>query len=85
MKARDIFGVVIRTLGLCLLLFSLWFLVFGLFSFLRIVPTYSGDERWYADLIFPGIPGFLAAILLLRFSRYLVRFCYPKDRDDTET
>ena len=85
MKSRDIFGVIVRTIGLCLLLFSLWYLIFALAVCLQIVPIYYGDEHYFANFVFPGIPSFIIALLLLRYARHVVGFCYPKDKDDTDT
>jgi hypothetical protein len=83
MKARDIFGIILRTIGVCLLLFSLWYLAFGVAYLLRTLQETSNEST--ASVYFTtGVPGFTVAVLLLCFSRQIVRFSYPGNKDDSE-
>ncbi len=72
MKARDIFGIVVRTFGLFAVLFSVGNLVCCL---LAASPLY----------LICGVPALIVGIALLRFGRQIVRFGYPKNKDDADT
>ena len=79
MKARDIFGIIVRTVGLCVALYAVWNLAFGIV----MVLGFRGN-----GLIFPyftcGVPLLIVGIFLLRFGRQIVRFSYPEDKDDAD-
>ncbi|HWC59085.1 MAG TPA: hypothetical protein VHC44_05265 [Verrucomicrobiae bacterium] len=83
MKARDIFGVILRTIGVCLLLFSLWYLAFAVAYLLKALQD-SNNEAAVGAYFTTGVPGFIIAVLLLCFSRQIVRFSYPGNKDDSE-
>ncbi len=83
MKARDLFGVVVRGFGLFVLLISLWCLIYALLGLLNTMPDVrlDGDSLFY--LISSG-PGLLVGFILLRFGRAIVRFCYSEGKEDSE-
>ena len=83
MKARDIFGIILRTIGVCLLLFSLWYLAFAVAYLVRALGN-SNDDGSMGAYFTTGVPGFIVSVLMLSFSRYLVRFSYPGNKDDSE-
>ena len=88
MKARDVFGIIVRSLGVCLLLFSFWHLVFAFAFTFEVLPKsvyndYYGGRDPFIYYV-PGVPSFLVAVVMLRFGRQIVRFSYPKDKDDTD-
>ena len=81
MKAKDSFGVVVRSLGLLLLLYSLWYCSFAT-AYLSGAPEPApGDTASYLAF---GLPGFVVSVVLLRFARHIVRFSYPDDKDDSD-
>jgi hypothetical protein len=88
MKARDVFGLMVRLIGLGVLLYSLWYLVFAIASSLKLLcsTTHDGDTgvsyalEYYAF----GVLVFIIGMLILRFSREMVRFSYPKNKDDAD-
>ena len=83
MKPGDIFGIIVRTIGICLLLCALWYLLFGIIEGLSIVAEERpGDARAY---LASGIGGLVMAVVLMRGASWFVRFSYPGDekkRDD---
>lgn len=81
MKARDIFGVIIRLFGIALLLFSLWYLVFAIAEACGLPETTAGEMKAYFT---SGVPMFLIGIIFLRCARQIVRFSYPGDKDDSD-
>jgi hypothetical protein len=83
MKARDVFGVGVRIVGLVVLLWSLWYLAFGIAFVIRALED-TGHEADMGAYFTTGIPGFFVGMILLRFARQLVRFSYPSDREDSD-
>jgi hypothetical protein len=85
MKVRDIFGIVVRVSGLCVLIFSLWNLSLGI-GFLCQLPLYRDYFQAGGSFVsvVEGTVGFIVAVALLRFARQIVRFSYPKNKDDTD-
>jgi hypothetical protein len=82
MKARDIFGLILRILGAALVLYGSWYLSFAVSQALRLVREETqGDHRIYFinGMVMLGI-----GMLLVRFSGEIVRFSYPRDRDDSD-
>ena len=77
MKARDLFGVIVRTIGLCAFLYAVWNLVFG------VIRALFGGGRADSFLIF-GVPASIVGILLMFFARPIVRLCYPDNKDDSD-
>jgi hypothetical protein len=83
MKARDIFGIIVRSFGMCVLLYALWYLAFA-FAFLFRALHDTSHDSYMGPYFTSGIPGLVFAIVLLRFSRQIVRFSYPQNKDDSE-
>ncbi len=83
MKAPDIFGIVIRVLGILLVLWSLWYLTFGVAFVIHALHD-TGHESDSGAYFTTGIPGFIVGIALLRFGRMIVRFGYPSEKQDSE-
>jgi hypothetical protein len=85
MKARDIFGIIVRVSGLCVLLFALWNLSLGI-GFLYQLPAYRDYFQAGGSFVsvVEGTAAFIVAVALLRFARQIVRFTYPQNKDDTD-
>jgi len=81
MKARDIFGIVIRTIGVAILLFGFWYLAFAVAQVGGMPQETPGEMAAYFT---SGIPAVLIGVLFLRCARQIVRFSYPGDRDDSD-
>jgi hypothetical protein len=82
-KARDIFGLIVRTSGLFVFLYSLWSVLSGVAYLLGAVQNTAYEKYMNAYFTF-GIPGLIAGLVLLLFGRQIVRISYPKGKDDSE-
>lgn len=82
MKARDIFGIIVRTAGLCAILYSIWNLAFGVVTVLGLLaePQVGAVTAYFTF----GIPALIAGILLMLLGRQIVRLCYPDNKDDSD-
>ena len=80
LTGRDLFGVIVRALGLAGVMLSVWY--FG--AFLHIAmggpELNDGDLSAYA---FSSLMLFTPGIFALRFARSVVRFAYPENLDDS--
>jgi len=84
MKARDIFGLVIRSVALYLFIWGAWNTLAG-FKFLpatiiatlsnQTLPTYNSVDYWVY-----GMPAFFGGLFVLRFAETLVRSSYREPR-----
>ena len=81
MKARDLFGVLIRVLGMILVLYAIWNLAFAVAFNITLLTSHDSDMSAYYTF---GIPALVMGFGLLRFGRQIVRFSYPTNKDDTE-
>lgn len=76
MKPDDIFGIVVRTIGVLLLIWGLWHLTFALAESMGIVAGETPDE---AKLLFvTATAAIVVALLLMRAAHWVVRFSYPE-------
>jgi hypothetical protein len=74
MKPCDVFGVVIRVLGICLFLYAAWYLLYGIEDALGVARQNApGEMRFYFAF---GIPVALVGVLLVRGASSIVRFSY---------
>ena len=74
MKPAEVFGVVVRTVGLLVVVPSLGVLCFALLNLVLGGPASSGG------LIIMGIPPLLFGRWLLRGAPALVTYAYPEER-----
>ncbi len=73
MKPSDVFGIVVRVLGLTLTVYSLWSLVTNIAISLS-VPGVDGITVWF---VVTAIVGVAVGIYFLRGAPRLLRFSYP--------
>ncbi len=71
MKTTQLFGVIVRTVGLVVLVVSVGFLIPGVLSLILGGP--------FGGLVFYGLPAFVLGLWLLRGARSLVAFAYPEE------
>ena len=83
MKARDIFGLLVRFLGIGVLLWALWYLAFALAFAVRALHD-TGHESDMCVYFTTAIPGLIIGLVLLRFGRQIVRFSYPSNKEDSD-
>jgi hypothetical protein len=75
LRAAEIFGIVIRVLGVGIFLYAGWYLIYGLEDAIGVSRQESvGEMRSYFAF---GIPVAVAGIVLLRVASLVVRFSYP--------
>ena len=85
MKARDVFGIIVRVVGLFLLLNSLWHIVLGIGIIFQL-PIYRDYLPFggpWVDFTL-AVPTFVIGVVFLRFASQIVRFSYPKGKDDPD-
>ena len=73
MKPSDIFGIVVRTVGLVIALMGLWTIGWA------IVNLVGGGPGGAVGLLVPGILELLAGLWLLRGAKPLVHFAFPQE------
>ncbi len=70
------FGIVVRSFGLMILFYSIWFLLTGLATILGMPGT---KAVYIAGYFFSGLIFLFISLYLLKGARHLVRFCYPDE------
>jgi hypothetical protein len=78
MKPPEIFGLIIRVFGLVLLPYGLWCLVAAL---LRLVGVKGPHD--FMPYFFIGAVIVIFSAYLLRGAPHLLRFSYPKAKNDS--
>ena len=73
MNAKDVFGVVVRTAGLFLLVYGLWYLLYGVAQATGISPITHSTVNYFLS----GWGSLLVGLYFLRGAPGLLRFCYP--------
>ncbi|MBN1506258.1 MAG: hypothetical protein JW955_05405 [Sedimentisphaerales bacterium] len=73
MTPSDIFGIVVRTIGLIMTLVGLWTIGFALLILV------GGGPGGAAGLLIAGIPESLVGLWLLRGAKPLVQFAFPEE------
>jgi len=81
MKPRDVFGIVVRTAGIVLIIYGLWYLLFGLLQLIGCEQEQKPGEM-LGNFLFGGIL-FLVAAYFLRGAPLLLCFSYPKAETDS--
>lgn len=77
MKASEMFGLIVRILGICVLVWSTWCLVSGL-----VLAAGIGAEETPGDHVYfviTGCLGIIFALVLIGGAGRIVRFSYPTD------
>lgn len=74
MKTKDIFGLIVRTLGLAAFAYAFWYLYSAIFMWLHSENMGSFTSR---DYIAAGLMCALAGCFLLRKADWVANFAYP--------
>jgi len=82
MKPRKLFGVVLRTAGVMLLAYALWFLSYGVAQFLGL-PEEAPMER--VHYLISGLLSLAIGWYFLRGAPLIVRLAYGRDRNASDT
>lgn len=73
MKPSDLFGVVVRAMGLILVLTALWKLLGA------VVNLVGGGPGNVLAMVVSGVPALLVGLWLLRGAKALVSFAFPEE------
>jgi len=76
MTNRDVFEIIVRTVGLMITLAAAWQILLGLFGLI------SGALAQFAGSLFYGIPALFVGLWLLRGARSIVSFAFSKDQGE---
>ena len=74
MKDTEVFGIVVRSVGLIVTLASAWLIFLALLSL-------AGGQGTLIGSLFYAIPGLLVGLWLLRGARSIASFAFSKDQD----
>jgi hypothetical protein len=77
MKPSDMFGIVIRSFGLCLVLYAVWYLVYGVATSCGLPEDAPGYGISY---YISGIVSLVLGLYLLRGATLLIKFAYPNEK-----
>jgi hypothetical protein len=83
MKAADIFGLIIRVVGLFLTLWGIWYLLAALYylpSTISSLLTHTEAEASSVHYSVYGVPAVLVGIAMLFFAHRIVEVSYRFDR-----
>ena len=75
MTNRDVFEIIVRTVGLMITLAAAWLILLGLFGLISASGKVAG-------LLFYGIPALFVGLWLLRGARSVVSFAFSKDQGE---
>jgi len=82
MKPSQVFGIIIRTIGLSLLVYSVWYLVYGIATVAGGFPeTHVGYKAAY---FLSGITFLIVSLYFLRGAPHILRFSYPDEEKTDE-
>ena len=76
MKARDIFGIIVRSAGVFMMLYAVYYFGGGCYAILTGTP--------WGGYFAASIPSAVVGMLMVGLGRFIVRFSYPGNRDDSE-
>lgn len=78
MKPSDIFGVVVRTIGLLLIMGSMWAV------FWAFVIILFGGPGSFVGMIIGSIPSLFVGVWFLGGAKAIIRIAYPDEFDKGE-
>jgi hypothetical protein len=80
MKPSDLFGVIVRTIGLFSVFYGAWYLIYALLYQADILSTDYPDEikAYFAS----GIAFLIGGVFMMRCAEWFVSFCYPPAGND---
>ncbi len=76
MTPAKIFGIIIRVFGLSLLVYSIWYLTYGIATILGLPEQQEGYKIGY---FLSGTLFLLLALYLLRGAPHIIKFSYPNE------
>ena len=82
MKGQDLFGLILRVLGLLLLIYGLWYLWYAAGQAFGGYPRDRDDEA--KIYLASGLIALFLGLIVIRGARAIVRFSYPGNREDSD-
>jgi len=82
MKPKDCFGIVVRTIGLFLILFSLFYFYGAVAASISPELGRGGTFSYYAGI---GVIMLLVGLYMLRGASHLIQFAYGFDKENSES
>jgi hypothetical protein len=78
-NAKDIFGIILRVIGVGYVGYGLHYVL----SLGYVAMHHNASAEWSSfDYLLAGVYYLFIGLCLLRGSRYVVRFAYPREGDD---
>jgi uncharacterized transporter YbjL len=84
MRARDIFGLILRTVGLLVFLCGIRYSVGALNAAVGLSEKFSGMQYVFEYLL-SAVPALVIGLVLMFCARPIVKMCYPANKDDSDT
>jgi surface polysaccharide O-acyltransferase-like enzyme len=82
MKPQDIFGIILRTIGVWLCIWGAWNALAGFMYFFtaifNVITGTPSHHDWFGYVIY-GIPAIIAGWMMLSYTDAFVRFTYPRE------
>jgi hypothetical protein len=78
MKSSDIFGIIVRTVGFLIVIWSFWQVVGGIDNFLEniFVPASDNDSSPTFPYFLFGVPAFILGALCFFLADWIVKLAY---------
>ena len=78
MTPSKIFGIIVRTFGLSLLIYAIWYLVYGIATIAGLPEDQPGYMIGY---FLTGGVYLIIGLYLLRGAPFLIKFAYPPEKE----
>lgn len=82
MKAKDLFGLLIRVVGLAGVIWGLFYVISAVYCFTGGQPAEGFTAN---DYLLAGIVTLVLGIYFLRGAPHVLRFAYPEPKEKKET
>ena len=82
MKPSDVFGIIVRTVGLFAMINGAWYLVFALSQQTDVLTGRPAEET--KAYFVSGVPFLIGGCLLMRAADWFVSFSYPEVKPEQD-
>jgi hypothetical protein len=77
MSPAKVFGIIVRTVGLFLLVYAIWYIIYGVAAVLGLqTPPNYKIGYFLSGFVFLAI-----SLYFLRGAQALLKFCYPAEKE----
>ena len=77
MSPTKVFGIIVRTVGLSLLVYAIWYIVYGVAAVLGMQTSPDYKIGYFLS----GFLFLIISIYFLRGAPVLLKFCYPAEKE----